>query len=756
MVGMDSRWSIRRLAICAVAFSTSGVLADQILATSGFTNCDSDSDIVVNNVNIKYNNNDKTVTFDVSGTSTKEQNVSAVLAVTAYGQDVYTNKFKPCDESTYVEQLCPVPSGTFSASGTQNIPDSYANSIPSIAFQVPDIDAQATLKLTDLDTGASLGCVQSQVSNGKTTDVPAVSYIAAGLAAGALLLTGASAIGGALSGSASGGAGTMSPSFTEVMGVFQGFAVNGMQSVELPQVYRSFSKNFAFSTGLIPWTQMQKSIDSFRASTGGNLTDASVEYLQNATLVFPDGSTSSANGSTFKRALDHWVSLATRDINVSADNSTSTNATSSSSKTFQEAAAGIKAFAEELSVPQENTFMTVLLIVAIIIGVIIVGILLVKVVLEAWALFGSFPKGLTGFRKHYWRSIARTITSLILLLYSVWVLYCIFQFTHGDSWAAQALAGVSLAIFTGVLAFFSWKIYVTAKKLKSTEGDASALYEDKSFWLKYSLFYESYKKSYWWLFVPAIVYMFAKGAVLAATDGDGMTQGIALLIVEGLMLCLLLWSRPYERKKGNVINILISVTRVLSAACVLVFVGEFGIAETTQTIAGVVLIAIQAALAGLLGILIIWNAVISLCKQNPHRKRRKEMEKMQRDMDTLTPLDARNSLLKMERTESNDSNTFSMAKVNTDAKQPLSQVREEQDSLYEPYRGAAAEPANPYTPLNAPTFNNRPLTPVGGGDSSHDRLMDHAAPIDRQPTLPNVGGTGYQGGYGQGNAPYRY
>ncbi|CRK43834.1 hypothetical protein BN1723_019309, partial [Verticillium longisporum] len=220
----------------------------------------------------------------------------------------------------------------------------------------------------------------------------------------------------------------------------------------------------------------------------------------------------------------------------------------------------------------------------IVIAAIVVSILLVKVILEFWALFGSFPKALSGFREHYWGSIARTITSLILLLYGIWVLYCIFQFTHGDSWAANTLAGVTLAVFTGILAFFAWKIWNTARKLKQAEGDSSGLYEKKEVWVKYSLFYESYKKDYWWLFIPIIIYMFAKGTIIAAGDGHGLFQALGQLIVEALLLILLLWKRPYERKSGNVISITIQVVRVISVVCILVFVEQFGIAQTTQTV----------------------------------------------------------------------------------------------------------------------------------------------------------------------------
>lgn len=147
--------------------------------------------------------------------------------------------------------------------------------------------------------------------------------------------------------------------------------------------------------------------------------------------------------------------------------------------------------------------------------------------------------------------MARAIVQLILVLYGVVVLYCIFQFTHGDSWAAQTLAGVTLALFTAILAFFGFKIWKTAHKLKKVEGDTSGLYDNKEHWLKYSLFYDAYKKDFWWLFIPVIVYsklapqpllyrdsllipsiVFAKGCVLAAADGHGLSQTVGQLVIE--------------------------------------------------------------------------------------------------------------------------------------------------------------------------------------------------------------------------------
>ena len=130
------------------------------------------------------------------------------------------------------------------------------------------------------------------------------------------------------------------------------------------------------------------------------------------------------------------------------------------------------------------------------------------------------------------------------------------------------------------------------------------------------------------------------------------------------MLVLVLWSRPYATKAGNWINFFIQMVRVLSVICILVFVEQLGVSQSTKTITGVVLIAVQSVLTAALAILIAVNSIIICCKENPHRKRRKEAgmffspqpavegisvsrftEKVKRDFDNLTPLDARNSLL---------------------------------------------------------------------------------------------------------------
>lgn len=84
-----------------------GVFGTDILKTTGFTTCLDNSTITVTNLNVSYDRVAGAVTFDVAGTSSKRQNVTAALTVTAYGKQVYQKTFNPCDKDTKVDQLCP-------------------------------------------------------------------------------------------------------------------------------------------------------------------------------------------------------------------------------------------------------------------------------------------------------------------------------------------------------------------------------------------------------------------------------------------------------------------------------------------------------------------------------------------------------------------------------------------------------------------------------------------------------------------------
>lgn len=100
-----------------------------------------------------------------------------------------------------------------------------------------------------------------------------------------------------------------------------------------------------------------------------------------------------------------------------------------------------------------------------------------------------------------------------------------------------------------------------------------------------------------------------------------------------------------------------------------------------------------------------------------------------RDLDTLTPLDARNSLLLDRKTSHHDSDTFSLAKTNLDVKetsyQPLVHhaappgLMEDGRASPSPYAGAYAAP--PAAPSGRGGYDQR----FGGGYSNNNHGYGH-------------------------------
>lgn len=106
---MKSSPSSTRNALLLLASSLlpTRLLAANVLTTTGFTSCQSNSTITVSTLDVSFDKDTATVTFNAAGTNNVVQNVTASIVVSVYGKQIYTNSFNPCDGSTYVEMLCP-------------------------------------------------------------------------------------------------------------------------------------------------------------------------------------------------------------------------------------------------------------------------------------------------------------------------------------------------------------------------------------------------------------------------------------------------------------------------------------------------------------------------------------------------------------------------------------------------------------------------------------------------------------------------
>ena len=588
--------------VLKVLLSVGLASATTVLSADTFTACtNTTTNITTDTFSFRLSKEAKNIVYHVAGRSNITTAIEIQLSVTAYGVEAITRTIDPCQAEYKVEALCPLKSGPFSATGNVVLPSDIWNQIPDIVFRIPDLNGVVHMSM--LAAGATLMCLEAPVSNGESLSSRTGQIVTGSIVAGTLFIANGATIVAALSsGSPAGsvnGPVAHSPNLSEMFLWFQTLALHGALSVNYPGVYRSFTGNFGWTMGVISWNTMQESIDWFRSRTGGNLTDSSIQTLATELLVFD--STEGQSGST-------------ASIQFGQDGTRATT-TETTSKVTQ-VVTGIKAFVEQLRVPSENTFMTMLLVLLILLSSIILISILLKAILYLWALSDRFPKRLAKLHNGYWRNITSLLVRIMLVIFGTWSLFCFYQFKNGDSWAATLLAAVTLAVFISAITFFTVHIAQIARR-SAAEGEhgLERLYEHTPQLKLYQIFYQNYKFKYWWFFVPALLYSLAKSMFVAFGNGHGLLQVVGCIVCEAVNLLLLFSTHAYQDRKANVVNTAISIVRLLSLLATLVFVDLLNFKETTKTITGLAVIVVQSLLTVALIGLMLFNIVAPLMRK---------------------------------------------------------------------------------------------------------------------------------------------
>lgn len=96
---------LRLLPLLLLSALPAGVLGGDVLSTTGFSQCVNDPSVKVTKLDVTYDKNTRQLNFDVAGISKEVQKVKATLVVSAYGKEVYSNSFNPCEKE--MQAMCP-------------------------------------------------------------------------------------------------------------------------------------------------------------------------------------------------------------------------------------------------------------------------------------------------------------------------------------------------------------------------------------------------------------------------------------------------------------------------------------------------------------------------------------------------------------------------------------------------------------------------------------------------------------------------
>ena len=101
----------------------------------------------------------------------------AELEVVVYGYVALRRNLDPCTNN--LEGMCPMNTGPIDIQSNIDIPKDVVAKFPGIAYSVPDLDMLVRIYINDTSTGKTVACVEAELSNGKTVDHAAISWVTA-------------------------------------------------------------------------------------------------------------------------------------------------------------------------------------------------------------------------------------------------------------------------------------------------------------------------------------------------------------------------------------------------------------------------------------------------------------------------------------------------------------------------------------------------------------------------------------------------
>lgn len=276
--------------------------AERYLESKSLNSCQAASSFTTTLFNVIFTPSNGSLAFNIVGVSTISGKVQANIEVIAYGLNLWNHPLDPC--AMNLQGMCPMNTGPINIQSNLMLPADVVSRIPAIAYSVPDLDGVVRIHINNTDTNESVGCVEADLSNGKTVYQKAVGWVLAVIAGLALLASAVSSGLGHSNTAAHVAANTLS-----LFGFFQVQAIVGMTSVALPPIVASWTQNFQWSMGIIRITFLQDICTWYQRSTGGTpstllstLATASVNVQKRSVEVFH---------SLFLRAYDQMVKRAT-------------------------------------------------------------------------------------------------------------------------------------------------------------------------------------------------------------------------------------------------------------------------------------------------------------------------------------------------------------------------------------------------------------------------------------------------------------
>lgn len=527
-----------------------------------------------------------------------------------------------------------------------------ASNIPGIAYTFPDLDAKVKVyfNMTSGDqAGTSVACVEADISNGKTVNLIGVKWATA-VVAGLALASSAVISGLGHSNAAS----HVAANALSLFSYFQGQAMIGMTSVQLPPIVQSWTQDFQWSMGIIEVEFMQDIFTWYQRATGGtpstlfdSLSTVSVQVEKKRKRSLEIGM--DAGVDLFKRGaamMPRAVAQMPSAIMKRASGIVKRGNVMNSSGSY--VVYGIQRVAYKAGIESTNLFMTGLTFFCIFVLLTIMGVAAFKGFCEL-AVKHKMMKSdkFVDFRNGWFTVLKGILFRLTLIGFPQMTILCLWEFTQKDSAAEVVLA---VFFFFGMLATLGWAaskvIRIARRSVVMHNNPAYILFSDPQALNKWGFLYVQFRASAYYFIVPTLAYLMVKSMFLAFAQKSGTAQAVAFIVLEAGALVGACVLRPWMDKSTNSFNISICVINFLNSIFLLIFTDVFDQPAIVTGVVGVVLWIANAVFSLVLLLMLIATTVVVLIRKNPDARYqfmaddRASFMKSQTQLNTTTELDA--------------------------------------------------------------------------------------------------------------------
>ncbi|KAG8213861.1 hypothetical protein J3R82DRAFT_10605 [Butyriboletus roseoflavus] len=586
---------MRRLALLFFLIPAIQVSASvDSLFTSSVTYCSEPDALLIQQFDVVYFQTNSSIWFNISAASVEANvSVSANIMLNVYGMHPVNFTLDLC--SLFNGALCPLPTYNFTGSDSIPLPSSLGvnGKIPSIAFQIPDLEAYAQLTLTDVTTGELKACVQATLSNGWSAHQVAVEWATGALALLALL----SAIWYSQSPDA------LAPyRLFDLFYLFQWAASTALLDLNYSSVYTAFATNFSWALGLFPasaTSPIQLSINNMRHLTGGNMADATsgsaVALVNRKLSPYNAVVTSLASYQTTNLATETLAALGnltTRDSVLLASSSSVhelDNAgfvqlvTATSSNVLQ---AGVPIYVEYVGIATANAFMTVFLVTLMVLAIVTATLALGYGVMALATRQARYTNFLRQKELYPAFACAWLLRVCIIALTPVSI-FALYQWTLEDSWLSILLSVVLLLVVLGYLSFSTF--HVVRLAIRATPY---ALYTQPKTITAYGPLFALYHSERYFASIPFLVGILVKAIFIAFAQANGEVQVISILVIECAIFAHLLYFRPYKTRGADILATYLALTRVICSGLLIAFIQTLNVSAIPRVAIGIVIAVI--------------------------------------------------------------------------------------------------------------------------------------------------------------------